>query len=216
MGECGVLVAEPMNLCPDMYGQQTLASARRPDTIAVRRLAGHGAADREQAARFITDIFAHSYGARVPAVAPDLLTLARQERLLAAAGWRGAAEAPLYLERYLDEPIELAVARVAGRPIARARIAEACNLAARPGYGVRMVHAMARQLDHEGYEWVAFTATRELVAIFSRMGLPLLALAPAVAHRAGPDTAAWGRYYDTAPVVVAGRIRVALNRRRHD
>lgn len=166
--------------------------------------------------RFITDIFAHCYDARVPAVAPDLLTLAREERLLAAAGWRGAADAPLYLECYLDEPIELAVARVAGRPVARARIAEACNLAARPGYGVRMLHAMARQLDREGYEWVAFTATRELVTIFSRMGLPLLALAAAAADRAGPDAAAWGSYYDSAPVVVAGRIRLALDRRRHD
>lgn len=203
-----------MNPCPDMYEPHTFTADRRPNAVTVRRLAGQCAAYRERAEGFIADIFAHCYDARVPAIAPDLLTLERQERLLAAAGWRGAADTPLYLERYLDEPIELAIARVAGRPVARARIAEACNLAARPGYGVRMVQAMARQLDLEGYEWVAFTATRELVAIFSRMGLPLLALAPAAAHRAGPDAAAWGRYYDTAPVVVAGRIRIALNRRK--
>jgi hypothetical protein len=74
--------------------------------------------------------------------------------------------------------------------------------------------ALAAQLDRLGYEWVVFTATRELISIFNRLGLPLLALAPADPARLGEAAGSWGRYYDTQPVVVAGRIRMALERSR--
>ena len=61
---------------------------------------------------------------------------------------------------------------------------------------------------------MVFTATRELISIFNRLGLPLLALAPADPARLGEAASTWGRYYDTQPVVVAGRIRMALERSR--
>ena len=48
--------------------------------------------------------------------------------------------------------------------------------------------------------------------IFSRLGLPLLAIAAADPARLGDAVGAWGRYYETQPVVVAGRIRRASER----
>nr|WP_265944445.1 thermostable hemolysin [Dechloromonas sp. A34] len=57
-----------------------------------------------------------------------------------------------------------------------------------------------------------FTATGELIRIFAKLGLPLLALAPADPARLGSEAGAWGSYYETAPVVVAGRIRWAFER----
>ena len=38
------------------------------------------------------------------------------------------------------------------------------------------------------------------------------ALAAADPARLGADAGVWGRYYDTGPVVVAGKIRTALER----
>ena len=66
--------------------------------------------------------------------------------------------------------------------------------------------------DESGYEWVVFTATQELIGIFTKLGLPLLALAKADPARLGSAADDWGSYYDAAPVVVAGRIRIALER----
>ena len=42
--------------------------------------------------------------------------------------------------------------------------------------------------------------------------VPLLALAKADPTRLGAAAADWGSYYESAPVVVAGRIRLALER----
>ena len=44
------------------------------------------------------------------------------------------------------------------------------------------------------------------------LGLPLLALAKADPARLGAHAGDWGRYYEAQPVVVAGPIRLALER----
>lgn len=172
-----------------------------------------GSPRRQEAEAFIRDVFARHYGARVNAFAPNLVLFEQDDRLVAATGWRAAADEPLFLERYLDQPIETAMARVAGTPVARERIVEVGNLAAeKAGSSLHVILTLARHLDRLGYEWVVFTATRELVGIFSRLGLPLLALAPADPARLGAEAADWGSYYDAGPVVVAGRIRLGLER----
>lgn len=168
---------------------------------------------RAETESFISEVFSRNYGARVASFAPQLVLLERNGLIAAAAGWRGADSGPLYLERYLDGPIEGLVSRLAGYPVARDRIVEVGNLAAGAlGGGASMILAMAAHLDTLGYEWVVFTATHELIGIFNRMSLPPLALAPADPSRLGDDAADWGSYYQTRPVVVAGRIRLAQER----
>lgn len=168
---------------------------------------------RQEAESFIRAIFARHYGAEVSTFAPNLMLLEQNERVIAATGWRPANAERLFLERYLDMPIEQAMARLAGQPVRRERIVEVGNLAAeKSGSSVHVVVALAEHLSRLGHEWVVFTATSELIGIFARLGLPLLALAPADPARLGADAAAWGNYYDTGPIVVAGRIRLALER----
>ena len=77
---------------------------------------------------------------------------------------------------------------------------------------MQVILSLTRHLSAAGYEWVVFTATEPLVRIFTRLGLPLLALARADPARLGDEARDWGRYYETKPVVVAGRIRNALER----
>ena len=129
------------------------------------------------------------------------------------AGWRCAGTEQLFLENYLDVPIETAVSRLAGRPVDRQRIVEVGNLAAEVrGGGVEVILTLAAHLDRLGFEWVVFTATSELIGMLRRLGLPPLALAAADPERLGADAGAWGSYYATHPVVVAGRIRLALDK----
>lgn len=181
-----------------------------PDSIAsysVPAVSGR----RDETETFIREVFQRRYDARVPAFAPELLMLEQGERIVAAAGWRGAGASPLYLERYLDAPVEIHIASLGGQDVPRHRIAEVGNLAAvKPGSGVRMILSLAEQLHQSGYEWVVFTATDELIRILTRMGMPPLALQVADPARLGDEARAWGRYYDTRPVVVAGRIRQGL------
>lgn len=195
--------------------------------IPLRRLPAAGSAltlipsrdgRRGEAEAYIRDVFARNYGARVASFAPDLALLERHGGIAAAAGWRGADSGPLYLERYLDESVERHVSSLAGCPVTRDRIVEVGNLAADSrGGGAGMILAMAAHLDALGYEWVVFTATRELIGIFTRLSLPPLALANADPSRLGESAGDWGSYYQTQPVVVAGRIRLATERiPRHD
>ncbi len=168
---------------------------------------------RAEAEEFIRRVFLRRHGAFVRSFAPNLLLLEDGERVFAAAGWRGAGEEPLFLERYLDAPIERVMARLAGLRLPRERLVEVGHLASdRAGGSVRVILSLARHLGRTGYEWVVFTATGELVRIFTRLGLPLLALAEADPVRLGEQARDWGSYYDTRPVVVAGRIRIALDR----
>ena len=168
---------------------------------------------RPEAEHFIRDVFLRHHEAFVRAFAPNLLLLEQGRRVIAAAGWRGADEEPLFLERYLDEPVERVMERLTGQPFARNHLVEVGHLASqKPGGSLQVILALARHLSRSGYEWVVFTATRELVGIFTKLGLPLLALAKADPERLGDAARDWGRYYETQPVVVAGRIRLALER----
>lgn len=192
-----------------MAAIQKILQTRRP--LPTVRHTVVGAPQRAAAEGFIADIFRRHYGAEVSSFAPNLMLLEDAGRIAAAAGWRCAGEERLFLETYLDEPIEAAVARLAGQPVKREAIVEVGNLAAdRAGGSVDVILNLARHLDRLGYEWVAFTATSELIGIFRRLGLPPLALASADPARLGADAADWGSYYDSRPVVVAGRIALAL------
>lgn len=166
---------------------------------------------RAEAEAFIRAVFAARHGARVQSFTPDLMLLEQGRHPCAAAGWRGAAGGPLFLEAYLDQPAQTLISRLAGLEVPRHKVVEVGHLAARhPGAGSRMIHILAPHLDRLGYEWVIFTATRELIGILTRLGLPPLALAVADPARLGDAAQDWGRYYDNAPIVVAGRISQAL------
>ncbi|MDP2431701.1 MAG: thermostable hemolysin [Pseudomonadota bacterium] len=168
---------------------------------------------RGEAESFIQGVFAAHYAARVATFTPDVMLLEQNGKPSAAAGWRGAASGRLFLESYLEQPAEALISRLAGHQVAREKVVEVGHLAAlQAGGGVRMILTLAAHLDALGYEWVIFTATRELIGIFAKMGLPPLALAVADPARLGEAARDWGRYYDTRPIVVAGRIRLALEK----
>jgi len=85
---------------------------------------------------FIRARFAEHYGARVRHFMPELLGLeAVDGELHGALGCRRAGEQPLFLERYLDLPIEDALAQRYRCAVDRADIVEVGNFAARARAG---------------------------------------------------------------------------------
>ena len=154
---------------------------------------------------FVRDIYAERYGAHISEFAPVLLALRdAQGALIAAVGYRCAALEPLFLERYLDVPVEQALLGLGVPPSARHNMVEVAHLVAlRPGEGRRMMAELGRWLGQQGTHWVVSTVTRELRHLFLRMGIAPLALGVADPERLGDRAGDWGSYYEHEPVVLA-------------
>ena len=167
---------------------------------------------REMVEGFIRDVYARRYDACVTSFATVLVALMSEGRILAAAGYRPALQ-PLFLERYLDAPVEARLRALTPEAPARARIVEVGHLAAtRPGAGRMLMPLLGVHLAGRGFEWVVSTATTELRTLFGRMGLEPLVLGTADPRVLGADAAQWGTYYDHHPQVVAGSIVVGMSR----
>ena len=157
---------------------------------------------------FIAARFEKAYDAQVGHYCRHLVGVpAADTGWRAAVGYAAAREGPLYLEHYLDEPVERAIATLARRAVAREQVVEVGNLAARsPGAAREIIQAMRAHLRRAGFAWVTFTATRELRNTFTRLGLDLRLLAPADPRRVPGGGAGWGRYYAHDPIVVVGEL----------
>ena len=69
-----------------------------------------------------------------------------------------------------------------------------------------LIPLLARHLHRLGYEWVVFTATRELRNTFTRLGLNPLVIAAADPAHLADGGANWGSYYANEPIVMAGKV----------
>jgi len=184
------------------------ADVRAPTAAATGVAETVGAVQRASLERFIAARFAQAYAARGDHYCVHLVGIRTANGAWrAAVGYTGAHEGSLYLEHYLDQPVESAIAAVTRRHIARERIVEVGNLAATsPGAAREIIRAMGAHLRRAGFAWVTFTATRELRNTFTRLGLNLRLLGPADPRRVPGGGAEWGRYYAHDPAVVFGEI----------
>lgn len=162
--------------------------------------------ERAAIERFVAATYRARYAARVRNWAPTLVAVTLDGRFVAAAGYRRASE-PLYLERYLDGPIEAAIRARTGAVVDRDAIVEIGHfVSTRNGEGRRLMGLLAHHLHATDARWAAMTITRELRALFTRLGLQAWRLADAKRAAAGGDAPDWGTYYEHQPAVVAGPI----------
>lgn len=176
-------------------------------------LAVHAGGDprRAEVEAFIQRVYAQRYGARVLHFAPVLVSLREGGTIVAAAGYRAAGQEPLFLERYLPQPVEAMLAPHAGNTPPRDGIVEVGHLAAaQAGEGRRLILLLGPHLAAEGFQWVVSTLTQELRSLFVRIGVVPLTLGAADPSVLGGDAAHWGSYYDHRPVVLAGNLQQAL------
>ena len=141
---------------------------------------------------------------------PDLFGLHDAEQQLSAVcGARLAVEQPLFLEQYLDAPVEQIIARLAERPVVRDEIVEVGNLASISAGSARMIIViMTCLLAQRGLQWVVFTGAASLINSFHRLGLEPLRLCSADPSVLGEQRHDWGQYYAQRPQVFAGSIQL--------
>ncbi|WP_237067534.1 thermostable hemolysin [Microbulbifer guangxiensis] len=163
--------------------------------------------------RYIADKFVATYGARIRHFLPCLLALRGADGPRAALGLRRAEGDSLFLEQYLDEPIEQRLAGIVSHPVERNEVVEIGNLVATSRGGSLYLFLMLAQLFHAaGLTWAIFTATPEVQHLLQKLARTPLALCEADGQRLGRALSEWGSYYKTRPVVTA--INVPAERAR--
>lgn len=196
---------------------EEIGASRRPRADEVRHRPGlheQRGPDRAQAEFFIRDVFAAAYGARLGTLMPVILAERNEAGgMLAACGLRTARREALFLEAYLGAPVDAVIASRTGTAVARAGIVEVGNLAVRPPFSARdLIASLTRHLLAGDAEWSVFTAVSTLRNAFARLGVPFLRLGRARLDALPVEArAAWGTYYDTAPEVLAVRVRDAAH-----
>jgi hypothetical protein len=161
---------------------------------------------REAAIRLIEQRYATVHGATPAFLYPHLMAEDRLGRIRAACGYRRASAGPLFLESYLDRPVEHALGEAVGRTIPRRDIIEIGNLAADNAPAMVSLWATAaNDLGHDS-EFVVAVLTAGLRRMFGRLGIGLLEIMPARDDRLGGEAGHWGSYYANDPVVCAGLI----------
>ncbi len=191
------------------YKTRPLAASKRyrAENITVAT-SDRNAADRSEVEQFIHDVFAQTYGANVQHFMPHLVSLRSEEgELVAAFGLRKADISPLFLEQYLDVPVESVFSGRFNRNITRDQITEIGNLAvSNPrNAGVLIAHVIQHSLDI-GVEWAVATAHHSLQNGLVKGGRDVYALQAADPARLAPaELTSWGSYYKNSPQVVAIR-----------
>ena len=127
-------------------------------------------------------------------------------QVCAALGYRRAQVEPLFLEAYLDEPVETVLSDKFARRVKRKEIVEIGNLAS--CNAPAMIALWARTAnDLSGQAEIAVAVlTLPLRRMFARLGVPLIEIICADPERLGDGSAEWGAYYAQDPVVCAGAI----------
>jgi Thermostable hemolysin len=143
------------------------------------------------------------YGACLASFAPTIVAeLNDAGKVECAAGIRFAGER-LFLECYLDQPIEMVLQDRLGAVVKRDHIVEVCHLAGvgsgRSQVFVRKLIGLLRAMDAE---WAIFTATRPLRCLLAKSGLSMIELGRAsIRCVSRPDM--WGSYYENDPRIMA-------------
>jgi hypothetical protein len=174
-------------------------------SLQLSEAAAH-APERAELEAFVREAFHRKHDATVASFMPTLLSFRDGSGdLRGVIGLREAAPSALYLEQYLQQPVEVAIAEATGRRVQRRQVVEVGNLAGRNcRAAMRMVATLPTYLLSRDYQWIVFTATSAVRGILQGFGAPLVELAPADASRVtgGPDQ--WGSYYQNDPRVLAG------------
>ncbi|MDA8484010.1 thermostable hemolysin [Pseudomonas resinovorans] len=167
-----------------------------------------GDTGRVQVEDFVHRRFLSAHGADIHQYMPELLSMRNFHGALSAvAGIRLAEQETLFLEQYLEAPVESRIASLTGLPVERRQVVEVGNLASISAGNARLIIVAVTWLLHQrGLEWVVFTGAPGLINSFHRLGLEPLHLGEANPSRLGHDQEQWGSYYEQKPQVFTGNI----------
>ena len=200
-----------MNLSPVITKQQAMPNSCTLNQPVLRPVAADDIL-RSSLEDFITGTYQQFFNAELNSFLPNLVaaTTANDE-IQAAFGYSDAGEDRLFLENYIDQPVDLILSKKLDKKIQRKKIVEVGNLAITDmTESISFLREIARYLQGLGYEWIICTATRYLRLLFLRSGCKPLSIATASVSRVKDDGTDWGSYYATAPEVLVGNVNQSI------
>jgi hypothetical protein len=164
--------------------------------------------ERARVEDFIKGIYKDRYNANIEVSYPILMSVRNDAGdILAAVGFRYAADEKLFLEQYTNQLIENILR------CQRNRIVEIGNLAsAGQGASVFLFAALASYLNNRNILYAAITGTDFLHRHFERTGLKPQKICDADIGAVLQDGQNWGTYYDTKPRVLVGQVDMGVKR----
>lgn len=191
-----------------LFPREKPRQAKPAEKLPAFELIEHTGADRGRVEQFISQCFSASFGSRVDSFMPRLFSLRNPQGEICGAFGLRSANRKLFLEQYLDLPIDKAIAAHLGSAVDRQGIVEVGHFSSNfPGAVRAMICLLTERLHREGYAWVTFTGTASLRNAFGRMGLAPIDIQAAEIDRLPADErAAWGSYYEHAPRVLVGNV----------
>jgi len=161
---------------------------------------------------YIAVRYARHHRASIEHFMPNLLVLEEGLQTRAALGLNSARNQALFLECYLDKPVEQAISQQLCTPVDRSKVIEIGNLAASQKAGSHLLFTLlSALLDQAGYRWIVFTATPCVQTMVENMGFSLQAISDAKAECINASEN-WGSYYETRPQVMVGCIDDAMRK----
>lgn len=206
-----------MNLTSSALTTQTRFPSKTESFGSPRQqLIDHEHPRRRQVERFIARRFLEVHGACISGFLPEMIALFNDNgEVLAAVGIRSASSDSLFIEHYLDAPVERAIANNADHPLAmpqREKIVEIGNLASIDRRASRELFTLlARRLHARNFEWAVFTGCTSLHRMFKTLGIETLNLGRALQSQLPAEQQTWGSYYEDSPRVVAGKVSRGCN-----
>lgn len=166
------------------------------------------APDRQELEQFVRAVFKRAHHADICHFMPKLMGIRDTNgNLLAVCGLRHANQGKLFLETYLDAPIETILSQQNNTNIAREAILEVGNLAVADPANIRSLLASISIYLHTTHsEWAVFTGTSTLRNSLTKLNMSLQLLGKADINRIPEhERETWGNYYSEHPQVMAVR-----------
>jgi Thermostable hemolysin len=180
-------------------------SEKLPELINVLYPGDRG---REEVETFIENVYRAHYGNHPGTHYPELIFCRGSTRkIISACGLRRASSGPLFLEQYLDGPIEGALAQLLRNQPERHSVFEVGGLAAIGSRALlSVIRAVAVYIKDQKAEYAVATATAQLRQLFAQFAIPTAVIGKADPRRVAGGGAAWGSYYDHAPLLLVGNV----------
>lgn len=167
----------------------------------------HGQNDEAMEVKLvISDVYHKYYKAEIMPDYPEFMAILDQHnQIICAVGFRSALNNDLFLEQYLDKPIEEYLSNIHQTTINRQEIVEIGSLASTQKDTAKFLFiALVAYLRKKNFKYPVLTGTKHLLRTFRYMGLSPIIIAEAKQEKLLDKTINWGSYYTCNPQIVTG------------
>jgi hypothetical protein len=158
---------------------------------------------RKELERFIAENYKKMHQAEISYFADNLFGCHDGEQFMASLGITFLVDRHHgFIEEYLDEPAEQAIAKIYKQPIAREQIVELGNLSSVvPGSTRRVIEKISPELKKRNVNWAIFAINVPVLNAFHKAGLEPKFICEAKHAKLKDQKTNWGSYYETKPGV---------------